>query len=226
MSTLSPNEIKKIGLNKVQLDNVHIDSKNKLIHSGYLSNAPILNESFAISDTSLEFFSVARKKAVQQLASKVRLVATTDLLNGSPNGEFGIKIYNELKKKIIDECMKETKLPTVKPLPVPQTIAQIFHKKRGGRREKRKREHEELNDLEKKQLTVRLGVNVEKQQEDLKESRLYKATLSKLIFPTDVPSSNKETVHNNEGVTKEYVLHQLNITNLKRFDDLLELPIG
>jgi len=149
LAALPANELKGLGLQDAIKDN----ERNRGLYAGTLVFTPILSDFFSEQDDSA--FSSEHRKAVQLIANKAKLVATTDLAGSTPDGSFGAKTLEEVRKKIEDLVKVKYYDREEKALPVPKDLREHLkdgNKRAGAKYQKQKEKYgpsalERLGDL-------------------------------------------------------------------------------
>ncbi|XP_064110499.1 U4/U6 small nuclear ribonucleoprotein Prp31-like [Macrobrachium nipponense] len=129
-----------------------------LPHAGYIYYSDIVQE----APVDL------RAKVARIVAAKTTLAARIDSMHGSPNGTQGIRLREEVEKKL-DKLQEPPPVKSVKPLPPPIDAP---GKKRGGRRVRKMKERMAVTDLRKAQNRMNFGeIEEDAYQDDLGYTR-------------------------------------------------------
>ncbi|XP_071541465.1 U4/U6 small nuclear ribonucleoprotein Prp31 [Panulirus ornatus] len=109
-----------------------------------------------------------RAKASRIVAYKATLAARVDSMHGSPSGTQGLRLREEVEKKL-DKLQEPPPVKAIKPLPQPIDAP---GKKRGGRRVLKMKERMAVTDLRKAQNRMNFGeIEEDAYQDDLGYTR-------------------------------------------------------
>ncbi|XP_045595972.2 U4/U6 small nuclear ribonucleoprotein Prp31 [Procambarus clarkii] len=109
-----------------------------------------------------------RAKAARIVAAKATLAARVDSMHGSPCGAEGLRLREEVEKKL-DKLQEPPPVKAIKPLPQPIDAP---GKKRGGRRVLKMKERMAVTDLRKAQNRMNFGeIEEDAYQDDLGYTR-------------------------------------------------------
>ncbi|KAG7169339.1 U4/U6 small nuclear ribonucleoprotein Prp31-like [Homarus americanus] len=129
-----------------------------LPHTGYIYYCDIVQETP----------SDLRAKAARIVAAKATLAARVDSMHGSPSGTQGLRLREEVEKKL-DKLQEPPPVKSIKPLPQPIDAP---GKKRGGRRVLKMKERMAVTDLRKAQNRMNFGeIEEDAYQDDLGYTR-------------------------------------------------------
>ena len=170
LAAMLPDQIKKLGSQEAFEEN----SKNRMLHAGYLIHAEVLNIVFGSEEEGEDIHTEDRKRAVSQLAKKVKLAAATDVSGGHQDGAYGRQVANELADKFRKFGENKDKSDAPKALPVPLLPSEM-KPKRGGEKIAKQRAKDSLTDGEKAMMRVKMGVDIEEQQEEMRHARIVLA---------------------------------------------------
>lgn len=150
------------GLSKIPACNIHLLGASKKLSTG-LSSAHggarasgFIHQAPLIADTPDDY----RRQAVRMISAKALLAARMDAGKSSRDGSYGLRLHDELAKKI--EKLLEPppqKLDKVLPVPVEGSGGK---KRRGGRKARKAKERNGMTELRKMQNRMEFG----KQEEE------------------------------------------------------------
>ncbi|KAG5508867.1 hypothetical protein JKF63_05370 [Porcisia hertigi] len=147
-------------------------SRAKQLHAGLLLKAPLFSEVFGDEEEADTTDLKAAQKGVAQLGRKCALVAKADLSGACPDGSLG-EMEREKLKAAFARLLAEGKVTAedTQALPVPFVFVrgETGRHKRGGVKERKKREaqQEPVSVVSKATQRVRMGVSEEEQVRQL-----------------------------------------------------------
>lgn len=178
LSRLSDGALRHLGA-----ESVGLTGRARLLHSGFLADAPVFVQCFGEDDVTATDLAAARK-GLAQLGKKCVLAVKTDVSGGAPDGSFG-GMEREKLKEAFQRLLAEGKVSVVdtQALPVPEVHkrGEAPKRRRGGIKEFKKNEarQEVPSVVEKTFARVRLGVSEDQQREEHLQSNELRVAFMK-----------------------------------------------
>jgi RNA processing factor Prp31 len=182
LSRLSDAALRLMGSEDFQ--SIASSARAKQLHAGLLIKAPVFMETFGDAEETDTANRKAAQKGMAQLGRKCALVAKADLAGASPDGALGQVEAAKLRAAFTRLCAEgKVTAEDTQALAVPYVYVrgEAVRQKRGGQKERRKREaqNETAGVVERATQRVKMGVSEEEQVRQLLQSEAIRAEFAK-----------------------------------------------
>lgn len=147
LSRIPAGNIQVIGRGGGRKDLGGLSSASAGLHSGFIANAPLVNE----------VASEYKIKAQRLLSAKVSIASRVDASCDFKDGSFGRKMYDEIVGKL-EKLSEPAPMKMVKPLPIPDSERK---KRRGGKRARKLKELYAQTEARKQKNRLAFGETAE-----------------------------------------------------------------
>lgn len=160
-------------------------SRARQLHAGLLLRAPLFTEVFGDEEAEADATTLkAARKGAAQLGRKCALVAKADLSAAAPDGSLGEAEKEKLRAAFVRLCAEgKVTAEDTQALSVPFVFVrgEVNRQKRGGLKERKKREAqtEQAGVVEKATQRVKMGVSEEEQVRQLLQSEDLRSRFAK-----------------------------------------------
>ncbi|KPI86822.1 hypothetical protein ABL78_4099 [Leptomonas seymouri] len=182
LSHLSDAALRLMGSEDFQ--SIASSSRAKQLHAGLLLKAPVFTEIFGDAEEADAANIKAAQKGVAQLGRKCVLVAKADLSGASPDGALGESEREKLRAAFTRLCAEgKVAAEDTQALSVPFVFVRgdVAKQKRGGQKERKKRQAqgEQPGVMERATQRVKMGVSEEEQVRQLLQSGVIRSEFAK-----------------------------------------------
>ncbi|KPA78086.1 hypothetical protein ABB37_06814 [Leptomonas pyrrhocoris] len=182
LSKLSDAALRLMGSEDFQ--SVASSSRAKKLHAGLLMKAPVFTDAFGDEEAADTTELKAAQKGMAQLGRKCALVAKADVAGASPDGALGESEREKLRTAFGRLCAEgKVAAEDTQALAVPFVYVRgdVVKHKRGGQKERKRREaqNEQPGVVEQATRRVKMGVSEEEQVRQLLQSEVIRTEFAK-----------------------------------------------